>query len=160
MWSIVQVIGVNGSQSHSHVEDTLRGLSAVFVDETRAFIDNGAVHGKSQLERSLQFAKEQGELIDPHRVWGVWVTLKHFNQTGQGFHGAMPFSLWIDAAGKVGYKSLAEQVNQMERAIQSQVALKGLSQKERSILKDFLKLAASGVYWENATREFREAFED
>ncbi len=156
----MQEIGINGSSSHARGDGTLRGLSAVFIDERRVFIDNGAVHGKSQLERSLQFVKNQGELKQPRRVWVVWVTIKRFAQTGQGFHGAMPFSLWIDESGKMGYKSLAEQVNQMDRAIQGRVNLEGMSPEERNELKEYLKSDNNKHLWENATREFREAFGD
>jgi hypothetical protein len=151
----VEKLTVTGKSHHSS-DDSLKGLSAVFVDGDRVFIDNGAIHAKSQLEKNLTFVKTRDELEHPREVWVFWITLKRFGGV-QGFFGAMPFVLLIDDAARRGYKSLAEQVNKMDKAVKGQVDLTGVPDAVRSRVRDFL-IQVRPDLWEHAAPAFRAAF--
>jgi hypothetical protein len=150
----VEKLSLTGKTQHSS-DDSLKGLSAVFVDGDRVFIDNGAIHGKSQLEKNITFVKSKDELQNPREVWAFWITLKRFDGV-QGFFGAMPYVLLIDDTARQGYKSLAEQVNKMEKAVKGQVDLTGVPEAVRSRVREFLVRVRPDL-WEHAAPAFRAA---
>jgi YwhD family len=153
----MEKLSLTGKSVHS-TDDALKGLSAVFVDGDRVFIDNGAIHAKSQLERSVTFVKSKDELESPRSVYVFWITLKRL-EGKMGFHGAMPFVLWIDEQAKLGYKSLAEQVNKMDKAVRGQIDVNGIPDDVRRKVREFLVQLRPDL-WENAAPAFRAAFED
>jgi hypothetical protein len=147
-----------GKSKHTS-DDAMKGLSAVFVDADRVYIDNGAIHAKSQLEKGLQFVRNVDELSDPKTVWVFWITLKRNEDKEQRYHGAMPFKILIDETAQKGYKSLAEQVNQMDKAVKGHVDLTGVPGDVKARLKDFLKGVRTEL-WTLASEEFLKAFDD
>lgn len=148
-------LNLKSKVSHS-VDESMRGLSAVFVDGNRVFIDNGAIHAKSNIEKGLQFVKTLEELPNPRELWVVWITLKRHPSKDQGYYGAMPFRLWIDDEAKMGYKSLSEQVNQMDKAVKGHVDLSAMPEEVRSRLKGFLRKVREDL-WTHAFPSFLEA---
>lgn len=155
----MQKLNLTSKSKHGEgVDDSMRGLSAVFVDGDRVFIDNGAVHAKSELERGVQFVKTLEEVPNPRTVWGVWITLHRFEGNVQGYYGATCFVLHLDGAAKVAYKSLAQQVNNMEKAVRGNVDLLALTADARARLGEFLGQVRPEL-WQHASSEFRAAFE-
>lgn len=135
----------------------MRGLSTVFVDGERVFIDNGAIHGKSELERGVTFVRTLEEVPNPRPVWGFWVTLHRFEGGVQGYYGVMPFLIQLDEDHQKGYKSLAQQVNCMEKAVKGQADLREVPDDVRARLAEFLASVRPEL-WEHAGPAFREAF--
>lgn len=153
----MEKLSLSGSSKHD-TDETMRGLSVVFVDGEDIFIDNGGIHGKSRIERGIRFAKSVDEVPNPRHVFGIWITLHRFQGGVQGYHGAVPFELQIDADASVGYKSLAQQVNGMERAIKGTVDISALPGEVKQRLAEFLKSVGAQL-WEHAEASFREAFD-
>jgi hypothetical protein len=154
----MEKLSLTGKAGHGAGDDTLRGLSAVLVDGDEVFIDNGAIHAKSRVERGIRFVSDPAEVPNPRRVWGFWVTLKRREGGGQGFHGIMPFELDIDAEAGVGYKNLARHVNHMEKAIKGHADLTGVPDDVRSRLLEFLQRVRPDL-WDNAADSFKHAFD-
>lgn len=135
----------------------MRGLSSVFVDGEQVFIDNGAIHGKSQIERGVTFVRKLEEVPNPRTVWGFWITLHRFEGGVQGYYGAMPFPIQLDGEAQVGFKSLAQQVNHMERAVKGQVDLSDVDSAVKKRLANYLQSIRPEL-WTNAAPTFLEAF--
>ncbi|WP_018131101.1 YwhD family protein [Effusibacillus pohliae] len=139
--------------------DEFASLSAVIIDGDSVFVDNGAIHGKSRVERGIQFgAKSPDQIPNGRRVCVVWVTLKK-GETGMGYHGicaAIPFR--IDVEAKLGYKSLPDQVNKMSDAMKGLIKLEVLEPEEKAKLGAFLKEFRGGELWNQSRPEVREAF--
>jgi hypothetical protein len=154
----VEKLSLSGTSKHS-TDDTMRGLSAVFVDGGDVFVDNGAIHAKSRLERSLQFVKRLEDVPNPRHVWGLWITLHRFEGGKQGYYGAVPFQLWLDAEAGVGYKSLSEQVNGMDKAVKGKIGADAMPVAVRAQVAEFLKTVRPEL-WENAHEPFLAAFAD
>lgn len=153
----MEKLSLSGTTKHS-TDDVMRGLSVVLVDGQDVFIDNGAIHAKSRVERNIRWVKALEEVPNPRTVYGVWITLHRFEGGVQGYYGAMSFTLHIDSEAQVGYKSLAEQVNGMERAVKGMVSVETLPEDVRLRLGAFV----AGVrpeLWEHAHLAFREAFQ-
>jgi len=153
----MEKLSLTGKSNHQ-TDDAMRGLSAVFLDGERIFIDNGAIHGKSSVEQGIQFVKSKDEVPNPRLVWVLWITLKRNAEKQQGYHGAMPFCIWIDDKAKLGYKSLAEQVNKMDKVVKGTIDISALPADIRERLTAFLK-SVRGDFWAHASTEFVEAFE-
>ncbi|MCL6548427.1 MAG: YwhD family protein [Alicyclobacillus sp.] len=151
----MEKLSLTGQSKHS-TDDAMRGLSAVLVDGEEVFVDNGAVHGKSRLERGVTFVKTLSDVPNPRTVHGFWVTLR---RTGgaQGYHGAAAFTLYIDSAAQLGYKSLSEQVNGMDKAVKGKVDVEKVPDEIRHRVAAFLQQVRPEL-WENASPAFREAF--
>lgn len=154
----VENLKLTGKANHS-TDDAMKGLSAVVIDGDRVYIDNGAIHAKSNLERGIQFVKTKEEVPNPRTVWVFWVTLKRNAEKDQGYHGVMPFQMFINQEAKVGYKSLAEQVNKMDKAIKGHVDVQDVPPEVLTKLKGFLQGVRTDL-WEHAWPTFLEAFDE
>lgn len=153
----MEKLSLSGTSKHS-TDDAMRGLSALFVDNDTVFVDNGAIHAKSRLEKNIQFVKSMDEVLNPRHVWGMWITLHRFEDKAQGYYGAVPFELWIDEQAGVGFKSLAKQVNGMEKAVKGKVEIADVPALVRSQIVQFLKSVRPEL-WDRAAPEFKEAFQ-
>ncbi|KPV45149.1 YwhD family protein [Alicyclobacillus ferrooxydans] len=152
----MEKLKLTGKSNHS-TDDAMKGLSAVFIDGDRVYIDNGAIHGKSHLEQGMQWVKTKEEVPTPREIWVVWVTLKRNSDMKQGYHGVMPFQLWIDQQAKVGYKSLADQVNKMDKAVKGQIDVTNVPGEVLEKLTRFLKGVRDDL-WEQAWPTFKDIF--
>jgi len=148
-------LSLTGKSKHS-VDDQMKGLSALFVDGDEIFIDNGGIHAKSRIERGIQFVRTLEEVPNPKEVLGYWITLHRF-ETGQGFYGAMPFTMYVDSEAAIGYKNLSEQVNHMDKAVRGNVMTDQLSPELKKRIATFLKSVRADL-WEHASEQFQNAF--
>jgi hypothetical protein len=143
-------LNLTGRTGHGTPDD-FASLSAVIIDGESVFVDQGAIHGKSRVERGISFtARTPDDVPSGRRVAIVWVTLKR-GENGMGFNGmaaAIPFR--IDADAKVGYKSLPDQVNRMGDAMQGKIQLDQLEDAEKQKLMSFLQEFRGGELWSNA----------
>lgn len=153
----MEKLSLSGTSKHG-TDDSMRGLSALFVDGEEVFVDNGAIHAKSRIERNIQFQKALTDVQNPRHVWGIWITLHRFEDKQQGYYGAMPFELWIDQEAGVGYKSLSTQVNGMEKAVKGKVELDAVPADIRKRAAEFLKQVRPEL-WERAAQSFVQAFD-
>ncbi|MBX5436015.1 MAG: YwhD family protein [Alicyclobacillaceae bacterium] len=154
----MEKLNLTGQSKHA-TDDAMRGLSAVLVDGDEVFVDNGAIHGKSRLERGIRFVQSREEVPHPRPVRGFWITLRRGQGGAQGYHGAAAFTLYIDSAAQVGYKSLSEQVNGMDKAVKGKVDVAGVPADVRRRVGLFLQQIRPEL-WDNASDEFRSAFID
>jgi hypothetical protein len=152
----MEKLSLTGKSKHS-VDDQMRGLSALFVDGEKVFIDNGAIHAKSELERGITWVRDRSEVANGREVLGLWITLHRFAH-GQGYYGAMPFTLMIDEAAKTGFKNLSQQVNYMDKAVRGTVDLSTVDVATRQRIKAFLQSIREDL-WNNAQDSFKSAFE-
>lgn len=151
----MQNLKLTGTSKHQ-TDDQLKGLSAVLVDGTSVFVDNGAIHAKSRVEVGIKFVQSLEEVQNPRHIHGFWVTLKR-QAEGLGFHGLMPFDLWIDANAKLGYKKLSDHVNRMDKAVRGQVDVADVPEEIVAKVGMHLKQMRSDL-WDHASDAFKAAF--
>lgn len=154
----MEKLNLSGKSKHGEgVDDSMRGLSAVFVDGEDVYVDNGAIHAKSRVERNLKFVKTLDELPNPREVDVFWVTLHRFEGNVQGYYGLIPFRLYVDDAAQLGYKSLSQQVNGMDKAVKGKVDMMAVAPPIKAKLGDFLRTIRPEL-WEQAGPGFLAAF--
>lgn len=135
----------------------LSNVSAVILDGEEAYVDNGALHAKSKLEKGIKFSANREDVPDGRRCFVVWVAVDR-NEEGAYYGGLASCEMLVDSAARRGFKVLAEHVNRMDRAMKRQVLLENLDSAEKALLKQTL-IAFNEEWWNRTPEATRQAFE-
>ncbi|OUN01268.1 MAG: hypothetical protein BAA04_08170 [Firmicutes bacterium ZCTH02-B6] len=130
-------------------------LTAIVVDGDRAWFDEAALHGRTALEQAVRWVKSPDEVPNGRTVNPVWVYIRPARGGGFQYYGLVAVSMLIDEATGVGWKSLAEHVNQLSKCMNGHVDLHLLDERGRAAL-----LAALRQYpevLENSPEAVKEA---
>jgi hypothetical protein len=136
----------------------LNNLSAVIIDGDEAYIDNGAMHAKSKVERGIKFTANLEEVPNGRRCWIVWVAVDQRGEAGPCYAGATACEMRIDTEARRGWKILADHVNRMDYAMKRRIMLEGLDEQERAALKRCLE-EYNGEMWQHSGEELKRALE-
>jgi hypothetical protein len=152
----MEQLGITGRSRHD-TPDEFATLSAVIIDGEEVLIDNGAIHGKSRVERGISFsAKNPDEVQGGRRVAVIWVTLRRA-EGGFGYSGICGSLLVINKEARIGYKSLPDQVNKMDAAMKGKIQIDVLTEKEKRLLSGFLQEFRGGDLWNNTAEDVKSA---
>ncbi|HEU4964983.1 MAG TPA: YwhD family protein [Bacilli bacterium] len=147
-------LNLTGRPSGHGDADGFENLTAVMIDGEKIGIDNGAIHGKSNLERGINFRPLKPEDVPNGRpVHVIWVTLKRY-EGGMGFNGLCASTILIDEEQKIGYKPMGALVNQMSYVVKGKIDLQVLSPEQREKLAAFLNELRPDL-WENTSDEVK-----
>ncbi|ASS76192.1 hypothetical protein CIG75_15420 [Tumebacillus algifaecis] len=147
-------LNLTGRDKHS-TPDELQNLSAVMIHGDDIFVDQGAIHGKSRLERGIDFRAAKGpeDVPNGEKIAVIWVTLKTY-EAGRGFSGIASAELVIDFPHGIGYKAMGPLVNQMDRAVKGRVDVSNLTSEQKAKLADFLQQLRADL-WANTPDEVK-----
>ena len=111
-------------------------------------VDPGALHGRSELEQSLQIAPAFDQVQDAQVYRIVWVAVE-LDETEMPvrYAGMAVSELWVDPVRQIGYKMLAEHVNRMTDAMRGGSHAQILGAHERSLVARQLA-SLSPALWE------------
>ncbi|MBE3552276.1 MAG: YwhD family protein [Kyrpidia tusciae] len=143
-------------QTRHKTPDELSGLTAVILDGENVYVDKGALHAKSRVERGISFSDDPARLGQGRRVAVVWVSLGRNEQHQPCVHGLGACEMWVNEGDQTGYKRLAEHVNQMDQAVKGRVSVDVLGSEERRRLADFFAENHRDV-WEASSASLRDA---
>lgn len=115
----------------------LSQLSSVIIDEGDAYIDIGAIHGKSRIEKRIRFSTDPDDVPNGRRCWVIWVAVDR-NEEGTYYAGVTACPMKIDDDARRGWKILAHHVNNMDKALKRHIILEGLNDQEKEALKKVL----------------------
>lgn len=137
---------------------SLENISPVIVDpnEQKAYVDMGAMHARSEVERRVKFIPYKDEVPNGKLYWIVWVTVERSEQ-GSYYHGVAGSEIRVDRSIKRAYKSMPEHVTHMEKSLKGHIIVEHMDELSRQLLGDFLREFSSEM-WENSTNEFKAAF--
>lgn len=135
----------------------LNSLSPVIIDGDEVYIDIGAMHAKSKVEKGIKFSAERETVPAGRQVWLVWVAVDR-GPEGQFYGGMTACEMWIDTEARRGWKLLAEHVNKMDYALKRRVILDGLTAEHKAALKKLL-IDTNAEWWERTPDELRAALE-
>ncbi|MDI3256423.1 MAG: YwhD family protein [Kyrpidia sp.] len=151
----MEELELTGQPRHRTPEE-LSGLTAVLMDGEDVYVDRGALHAKSRVERGVAFSDDPSRRGRGRRVALVWVSLGRNAEHKPCIHGLAACEMWVDGEAKTGFKRLAEHVNQMERAVKGRVDLDVLTPDEKRRLAAFFAAEHRDV-WEAAPAAVRDA---
>ena len=132
----------------------LSNLSSIIIDGDEAYIDIGALHAKSKVERRIKFSTDKNDVPNGRQVWVVWVAVDR-DEHGAFYGGVTACEMLIDSEARRGWKILADHVNQMDRALKRKYILDGLGAKERQLLKQVL-IEHNAEWWERSPQELKD----
>lgn len=135
----------------------LNSLSSVIIDGDEAYIDLGAIHGKSKVEKRIKFSIDRESVPNGRLCWIVWVAVGK-NEKGSYFAGATACEMLIDTEEGRGFKILADHVNRMDYAMKYRIMLDELSLAEKALLRGVL-LAHNADWYANSSDELMQKLE-
>lgn len=134
---------------------SLDNISPVIIDVEagEAFVDMGALHARSAIEKRIKFLPNKAEVPNGRPFWLVWVTIDR-NEQGPHYAGVTACEMTIDEEIRRGYKSLPEHVNRMDKSMKRHIIVEHMDDKSKKILGEFLKNFDAGM-WERSKPELR-----
>ncbi|QDP41696.1 YwhD family protein [Radiobacillus deserti] len=137
---------------------TLENMSSVIVDpnEDKAYVDMGAMHARSDVERRVKFLPDRSVVPNGKLYWIAWVTVEKGQQGGY-YYGVAASEIVVDRSIKRAYKSMPEHVNHMDKSLKGKVIVDHMDKHSRQLLGNFLK-EFNPELWENSSDELKQAF--
>jgi len=135
----------------------LNNVSPVIIDGGEAYIDMGAMHAKSKIERGIKFSANKEDVPNGRKCWIVWVAVDR-SEEGQAYGGATACEMLVDPEARRGWKILADHVNKLDYALKRRFMLEGLSAEEKQALKK-LMISHNEEWWARSPEELKAALE-
>jgi len=132
----------------------LSNLSSVIIDGDEAYIDIGALHAKSRVERGIKFSPNKEDVPNGRQVWLVWVAVDR-SAEGAFYGGVTACEMLIDSEARRGWKILADHVNRMDYALKRRYMVDELGDKQKKLLKDLL-ISHNADWWERSPQELKD----
>ncbi|SHG68043.1 YwhD family protein [Ornithinibacillus halophilus] len=136
---------------------SLENMSSVIVDpnEDRAYVDMGAMHGRSDVERRVKILPDKDAVPDGKLYWIVWVNVAR-NENGHYYQGVAGSEIRVDRPNKRAYKSMPEHVTHMEKSLKGKIIVEHMDEHSKKLLRDFLE-DFNEEMWNNSTDELKKA---
>ncbi len=135
---------------------SLDNVSPVFVDVEggEAFVDIGAMHARSTVERGIKFLPNKEDVPNGKPFWLVWVTIDR-KQEGPYYAGVTACEMTVDREIRRGYKSLPEHVNKMDKSMKRHIMVEHMDDRSKAILQNYLESHDKGM-WERASEDLKK----
>lgn len=115
----------------------LSNVSSVIIDGDNAYVDDGALHAKSAVEKGIKFSMNIEDTPNGRKCWLVWVAVDRHPE-GTRYAGLTACEMRIDSEARRGWKILADHVNKMDQAMKRKIILDGLTDSEKKLLRQVL----------------------
>ncbi|MEW9671277.1 YwhD family protein [Ammoniphilus sp. 3BR4] len=133
----------------------LSNVSSIIIEGEEAYIDLGALHAKSKVEKGIKFTTNKDEVPNGKKSFIVWVAADR-NEQGPYYAGVTSCEMLVDREARRGWKILADHVNRMDAAMKRKVMLDNLDASEKAALKKLL-MENNPTMWENSSDALKEA---
>jgi hypothetical protein len=134
----------------------LNNLSSVIIDGDEAYIDLGAIHAKSKVEKGVKFSVNKDDVPNGRKCWIVWVYVGR-DEEGPFYAGLTACEMLVDTEARRGWKILADHVNKMDYAMKRRVIVEGLDDTEKAALKRVL-IEHNAEWWEHSSDQLKAVF--
>lgn len=138
----------------------LNNVTPLIIDceNEHVFIDLEALHGRSIIEKKVRFSPDLAHASDDyHRYWIVWVAIQ-IGQNGPYYMGCTASEVRVSKEErriKLGYKSLPEQVNFLDKALKGKFLLNHVDLNSKKLLYQFLA-GFNEEYWKQSPVELKQ----
>lgn len=119
---------------------SLENVTPLFIDieERNAFIDIGAMHAKSAVEKGIKFTTDRADSEGGKPYWLVWVTID-FKEDGPYYAGVTACEMVVNREKRRGYKILADHVNKMDKSMKRKILVDYMDDVSKQVLAQFLQ---------------------
>ncbi len=134
---------------------SLENISPVIidVDAKEAYVEIGAMHARSPIERGIKFLNDKSEVPNGKPYWIVWVAIER-NEEGPYYAGVTACEMTVDRSIRRGYKSLPEHVNHLDKALKRKFIASQLDDSSKVVLREFLQKHDPSM-WERSDEELK-----
>lgn len=132
----------------------LSNVSSIIIDGDEAYLDMGALHAKSKVEKGIKFSINKEEVPNGRRCWIVWVAVDR-TEEGSYYAGVTACEMLVDTEARKGWKILADHVNKMDHAMKRRIVLDGLNEAEKAALKKQL-VEHNEEWWNRSSEELKQ----
>jgi hypothetical protein len=134
---------------------SLENMSPVIVDVTEgtAYVDMGAMHARSAVEKGIKFLTNKDEVPNGKPYWLVWVTTERLAD-GPYYAGVTACEMTVDREARRGYKLLPEHVNKMDKSLKRHIIVDHMDEPSKKVLGTFLKEHDAGM-WERSKDQLK-----
>ena len=135
---------------------SLENVSPVLIDieGKEAFVDIGAMHARSQVERGIKFTHVKEDVPNGKPYWLVWVTIDR-KEEGPYYAGVAACYMTVDREARRGYKSLPEHVNRMDKSLKRHIMVDHMDDSSKKVLAQFLRNHDQGM-WDRSSDELKK----
>lgn len=139
-FTIIKDDPTDGHKGYGIGSLSLENVSPVFIDieEGTAFVDIGAMHARSEVERGIKFTTNREDSAGGKNYWLVWVTID-FNPQGPYYAGVAACEMVVNREKRRGYKILADHVNRMDKSMKRKILVDHMEAESKKVLRDYLK---------------------
>lgn len=140
--------------------DTLGGKAtqstAIIIDGDDVYFDEAATHGRTPLERNVNWLDNLEDVPNPRRIYVVWLFIRPNRKTREYYyHGVVAVDMYIDSETNTGYKRLGHHAKQLGRSFQGAIDINTLDDEARDKLLTALQEHPEAL--EHSTDELKEA---
>lgn len=135
---------------------SLDNVSPVIIDvnEKEAFVDMGAMHARSSVERGIKFLPNKEEVPNGKPYWIVWVTIDR-KEDGPYYAGVTACEMTVDREIRRGYKLLPEHVNRLDKSLKRHIIVDHMDESSKKVLAEFLQNHDKGM-WERSSEQLKK----
>ncbi len=155
-FTIIKNDPTDGHKGYGIGSLSLENVSPLFIDinEGEAFIDIGAMHARSEVERGIKFTVNREDSEGGKPYWLVWITID-FNPAGPYYAGVTACEMVVNREKRRGYKILAEHVNLMDKSMKRKIIVDGMDEASKRVLADYLK-THNAEMWERSSEQLHQ----
>lgn len=135
----------------------LSQVACVMIDNGEAYIDVGAMHAKSKIERGIKFTPNKEDTPNGRKCWIVWVAVDR-DEEGSFYAGATACEMLIDSEARRGWKILPDHVNKLDSALKRRYMLDELDAAEKAALRKLL-VEHNPEWWEHSPEQLKQTLE-
>lgn len=132
----------------------LSQVSCVIIDEGEAYIDVGAMHAKSKIEKGIKFSPDKANVPNGRPAWIVWVAVDR-NDNGPYYAGATSCEMLIDTEARRGWKLLPDHVNRLDASLKRKYMLDNIGPVEKEALHKLL-VEHNSEWWDNSPQALKD----
>ncbi|MDN7244804.1 YwhD family protein [Planococcus shenhongbingii] len=158
-FTIIKNAPTDGHKGYGIGSLSLENVSPLFIDieEGEAFVDIGAMHARSEVERGIKFTVNREDSAGGKPYWLVWITID-FNPQGPYYAGVTACEMVVNREKRRGYKILADHVNLMDKSMKRKIIIDHMDEASKRILAEYLKKHNLEL-WERSTEQLRQGLE-
>lgn len=155
-FTIIKNDPTDGHKGYGIGSLSLENVSPLFIDvaEQEAFIDIGAMHARSEVERGIKFTVNREDSEGGKDYWLIWITID-FNPEGPYYAGVTACEMVVNREKRRGYKLLAEHVNLMDKSMKRKIIVDKMDDQSKRVLHDYLKSHNSEM-WERSSDQLHQ----
>jgi hypothetical protein len=132
----------------------LSQVACVIIDEGEAYIDVGAMHAKSKIEKGIKFSPDKANVPNGRPAWIVWVAVDR-NENGSYYAGATSCEMLIDTEARRGWKLLPDHVNRLDASLKRKYMLDNIGPAEKEALRKLL-VEHNAEWWDNSPQSLKD----